>query len=196
MGFIILPCLILQSYLPTHLTTYPALLMSNISCFLLSPYLGTCSLSLLTHSLPSIGNKKWEFLTSDLSSSSLLVCCACSVASVVSNSLWPRGLQPTRLLCPWDSPDKNTGVGCHALLQGIFLTQGLNPCLLSLLHCRWILYHWANEGSPSLIVQVWQEETIGILCLRRQLLPPPGSPPWPLWVERWDVLLWAFIGPI
>ena len=31
-----------------------------------------------------------------------------------------------RLLCPWDSPGKNTGVGCHALLQGIFLTQGLN----------------------------------------------------------------------
>ena len=36
----------------------------------------------------------------------------------------------TRLLCPWDSAGKNTGVGCHALLQGIFLTQGLNPCLL------------------------------------------------------------------
>ena len=34
----------------------------------------------------------------------------------------------------WDSPGKNTGVGCHALLQGIFLTQGLNPCLLHLLH--------------------------------------------------------------
>ena len=39
-----------------------------------------------------------------------------------------------RLLCPWDSPGKNTGVGCHALLQGIFLTQRLNPLLLSLLH--------------------------------------------------------------
>ena len=38
------------------------------------------------------------------------------------------------LLCPWDSPGKNTGVGCHALLQGIFLIQGLNPSLLTLLH--------------------------------------------------------------
>ena len=48
--------------------------------------------------------------------------------SVVSDSLWPHGLQPARLFCPWDSPGKNTGVGCHALLppQGIFLTQGLN----------------------------------------------------------------------
>ena len=43
-----------------------------------------------------------------------------------------------RLLYPCDSPGKNTGVGCHALLQGIFQTQGSN---LGLLHCRWVLYH-------------------------------------------------------
>ena len=47
---------------------------------------------------------------------------ACSVASAV---LDPLG-RSLRLLCPRDSPGKNTGVGCHALLQGIFLTQGLN----------------------------------------------------------------------
>ena len=50
-------------------------------------------------------------------------------------------LQPTRLLCPWDFPDKNTGVACHFLFQGISLTQGLNSRPL---HCRWILYHWAT----------------------------------------------------
>ena len=44
------------------------------------------------------------------------------------------------LECPWDSLGKNTGVGCHALLQGIFQTQGLNPSLLCLLYCRRILY--------------------------------------------------------
>ena len=38
--------------------------------------------------------------------------------------------QPARLLCPWISPVKNTGVSCHFLFQGIFWTQGLNPCLL------------------------------------------------------------------
>ena len=48
--------------------------------------------------------------------------------------LWPHGLELSKLLCPWDFPGKNTGVGCHFLLPGIFLTQGLNPCLL---HCRW-----------------------------------------------------------
>ena len=55
---------------------------------------------------------------------------------VMSNSLQPRGLKPTRLLCPWDSPGKNTGVGCHFLLQGIFPTQGLNP---GLPHCKQML---------------------------------------------------------
>ena len=45
----------------------------------------------------------------------------------------PMNSKPTRLLCPWDFPDENTGVGCHALLQGIFLTQGSNPCFLCLL---------------------------------------------------------------
>ena len=47
---------------------------------------------------------------------------------------------------PWDFPGKNTGMGCHFLLQGIFLTQELN---LHLLHCRQILYHWATEEALS-----------------------------------------------
>ena len=51
--------------------------------------------------------------------------------------LWPHGLQPTRLFCPWDFPGKDTGVGCHFLLQGIFPTQGSNP---GLLHWRQIPY--------------------------------------------------------
>ena len=68
--------------------------------------------------------------------------------SVKSNSLRPHGLQPPhpRLLCPWDSPGKNTGVGCHFLLQGILLTQESN---LGLLHCRQILYQRSHWGSPQ-----------------------------------------------
>ena len=60
--------------------------------------------------------------------------CVCYIASVVSDSLRPYGLYPARLLCPWDSPGKNAGVGCHFLLQRIFWTKGWNPCLLCLLH--------------------------------------------------------------
>ena len=59
----------------------------------------------------------------------------------MSDSLQPHGLWPTRLLCPWDSPGKSTGVGCHFLLWGIFPAQRSNPRLLRLLHCRRILYH-------------------------------------------------------
>ena len=55
----------------------------------------------------------------------------CQVASVVSNSLQPHGLKPTKFLCPWDSPSKNTGVGFHTLLQGIFSTQGSRQCTRS-----------------------------------------------------------------
>ena len=67
--------------------------------------------------------------------------------SVVSNSLQPHGLQPARLPCPWDSPGKNTGVACHFLFQGIVPTQGSNPCLLCLLHCRQILYPLSHLGA-------------------------------------------------
>ena len=51
-----------------------------------------------------------------------------------SLTLQPCGLWPAKLFCPWDSPGKNTGVGCHFLLQGILLTQGLTLSLQCLLH--------------------------------------------------------------
>ena len=72
-----------------------------------------------------------------------------NVSSVVSSSLQCYGLYslPARLFRPWDFPGKNTGVGYHSLLQGIFLTQGSN---LGLLHCRRILYHLSHQGSPHL----------------------------------------------
>ena len=71
-----------------------------------------------------------------------------TVKIIIHGFVGPHGLQPTRVLCPWDSPGKNTGVGCHALLQGIFLTQGSNSHLLCLLYCRWILYPLSHWGSP------------------------------------------------
>ena len=92
----------------------------------------------LSHPLPPPSRFVTAFL---LSSKHLLILlvhtvrvCAVLLQSCPSDSLCPYGLQPTGLLCPWDSPGKNTGVGCHALLQGIFLTQGSNPCVLCLLH--------------------------------------------------------------
>ena len=56
----------------------------------------------------------------------ILICaCVCAKSLLLCLTLCePHGLYPARLLCPWDSPDKSTRVGCHALLQGIFPTQG------------------------------------------------------------------------
>ena len=65
-----------------------------------------------------------------------LVSCVQSLSRVWL--LRPRGLYPARPLRPWDSPGKNTGVGGHFLLQGVFLTQGLNLCLL----------HWQADSLP------------------------------------------------
>ena len=67
----------------------------------------------------------------------------CAVTSVVSDTLWRYGLQSAGLLCPWDFPGKNTGVGCRSLLQGIFLTQGQNSDVVCLLH-------WQESSSPLL----------------------------------------------
>ena len=63
----------------------------------------------------------------------------------VSHSIMSDSLQSHGLSSPRNSPGQNTGVGSCSLLQGIFLTQGLNP---GLLHCRQILYQLSHQGSP------------------------------------------------
>ena len=77
--------------------------------------------------------------------------CCCLVSKWCPVLLQPHGLLPVRFLCSWDFPGKNTGVGCHFLLQGIF--QGLNP---QVLHCRQILYCWATrEAHIHLWISHW-----------------------------------------
>ena len=53
----------------------------------------------------------------------------CQVASVVSDSVQPHGLQPTRLLRPWDFPGKSTEVGCHHLLHNELLLSFRKECI-------------------------------------------------------------------
>ena len=72
---------------------------------------------------------------------------AYKVIPVMFNSLKLCGLQPARLPHPWGSPGKNTEVGCYALLQGIFPTQGSNPHLLGLL----CLLHWQAGSLPVVL---------------------------------------------
>ena len=68
------------------------------------------------------------------------------MCSIMSNSLWPHGLYPTRLLCLWNFSSKNTRAYCHFLLQGIFPTQGWNPCLMSSAFAGGLFHHCG--GSP------------------------------------------------
>ena len=74
----------------------------------------------------------------------------------VSDSLQPHGLQPARLLCPWDSPGKNPGVSCHALFQGISPAQAQNPHLLCLLHWQAGSLPLAQLGKPCMYSKQWQ----------------------------------------
>ena len=87
---------------------------------------------------------------------------ALSCAVLITQSLRPRGLQPARLLCPWDSPGKNTGVGCYALLQGIFLTQGSNPRLLC---CRWTVYRLSHQGKPQIMLTGLKQNLLKLMSL-------------------------------
>ena len=103
-----------------------------------------------------------------------MLCCAMLSHPVMSNSLQLHGLQPTRLLCPWDSPGKNTGVGCHFPLQGILLTQGEKPHLLHWQADSLLLSH---QGSPYYIFTEGEEGyrencLTGFNGLVNNLLPP------------------------
>ena len=73
--------------------------------------------------------------------------CVCVLCSVMYDSLQQHKLEPTSLLCPYNFPGKNTGVGCHFLLQGIFPIQGLNPRLLHLGHWQadWVTWNLRGE---------------------------------------------------
>ena len=105
----------------------------------------------------------------------------------------------------WDSPGKNTGMGCNALLQGIFPTQGLHP---GLQHCRQILYRLSHQGRLNNLAHYhWKLNTIfiylfiylfiwsccvfgvadGIFSLRCDM--------WTLACGRWDLVPWPGIEP-
>ena len=87
--------------------------------------------------------------------------------SIVTDSLRPHGLQPTRIFCPWNFSGKNTGVGCHCLLQRIFPTQGWKWCLLGLLHGQADSSPLGQVGSPTPCCTMLQTSILGLqaLCL-------------------------------
>ena len=111
----------------------------------------------------------------------------CAVASVFSDSLWPHGPQHARLLCPWNFPGKNTGVGCHFPLQGILLPQESKP---GLLHWQADSLSLRHQGSPAVLLQL--SECASLLGMRwlggrevRDQQPSGGKDP-SLWISLTD----------
>ena len=99
----------------------------------------------------------------------------CLVASFASDSLEPQRVYYSSpgSSVHGDSPGKNTGVGCHTLLQGIFPTQGLNP---GLLYCRSLLYHLSHQGSLCIFhSEFYFSHPCMQLCVR---IPVTASQPW------------------
>ena len=114
------------------------------------PGIETGSPELQADTLPSESQK-------ELTNQRLCACLNFTVQfsrSVVSDSLRPHGLQPTRFHHPWDFPGKNTGVGCHFLLQEVFPTHRLNPGLPHGWHYRQTLYHLSHQGRFSQYLKI------------------------------------------
>ena len=91
----------------------------------------------------------------------------CLVVQSCSTLCDPMDCSPPGSSVQGDSPGKNSEVGCHALLQGIFPTQRLNPDLPP---CRQILYHLTHQGCPEVRLelckwQLWLQLSTGRLCL-------------------------------
>ena len=86
------------------------------------------------------------------------------VCSVLSNSLQPHELQPIRLLSPQTFSGKNTGMGCHFLLQGIFPTQGASKDFLSRASLR--QRHWPWALSKKLLRAVYQKPGKSLILLK------------------------------
>ena len=106
--------------------------------------------------------------------SPVVICrCSCQVASVLFDSVQSRRRQPTRLLCPWDSPGKNTGVGCHFLLQCIKVKSGSEVAQSCPTLCDPIDGSPPGSSVPGILqtrILEWVAISFSYACMRAKLL--------------------------
>ena len=143
---------------------YSGLISFRMDWLDLLAVLGTLKSLLQHHSSKASILKPSAFFIVQLSHPYMLLLLQLSHVSRVRLCVTHRR-QPTRLPRPWDSPGKNTGVGCH--LQGIFPTQGSNP---GLRHCRQMLYPLSHQGSESWTIKKAEHQRIDafkLWCWRR-----------------------------
>ena len=103
-------------------------------------------------------------------------CCCCQVASVVPDSVRPHRQQPTRLLCPWDSPSKNTGVGCHFLLPWMVCSTAKDS--------RYPLFIRGKSSDSEALHVHWDHERKRSRCLSFSSVLSPSE----IWTSAsvWD----------
>ena len=119
---------------------------------------------------------------------------SCFSCVLLFAALWTLAHQVS---LPWDSAGKNTGMGCHALLQGIFPTQGLNPQLLDLLHWQVGSLPLVPPGKPKIYLYWLCSTACRILGLWPGIkLVPPGVETWNLnhWTAR--EIHWTSMGTV
>ena len=127
----------------------------------------------------------WKVQTRVVQGSTVCLSAVC-VCSVASDSLRPHGLQPSRLLCSWDSPGKNVGVGCHFLFQGIFPNHGwtrvscIDRRVLYVCYCKESFREWFEVNPES-----------NQLCLPTYFSPLLSSPHEPPSVLSTTICTWS-----
>ena len=132
---------------------------------------------------------------------SLLLCAACVRAKPLQScpTLWPYGPYPTRLLCLWDSPGKNTGVSCHTLLQGNLPDPGSNPYPSVSRIGRWVLYRGAIREAPlcasfplnwsSMPASLWSIHIVARVIKKKKWLQySVENPPVTSFLKRWEII--------
>ena len=135
---------------------WPGVLLSrHVNCES-SFEIGTAQMILLSYSFPPqskqstlrvAGESRWTQMM-------MWAICVCVSCSVVSNSLWSYGLQPTRLLCPWNSPGKNTGVGWHWAVMYMNLTTSHHAMGRGVEESWWFLPSWSKTPWAAR-TQLW-----------------------------------------
>ena len=117
-------------------------------------------------------NGIWQLLNTE--------CCCCCITSVMSDSVWPHRRQPTRLPCPWDSPGKNTGVGCHRLLCKHWIN--VSYCDYNDEKSQYITFRWGNPGLGKLKYLTQDHRAITTGQTRTQTQAPKS-----------ELLLWCLV---
>ena len=140
---------------------------------------------------PSTNGRKFKTLAwAEVLHMEVLTSHACSLAQKCPTLCNPTDFATRRLLCPWDYPGKNTGVGCYFLLQGIFLIQGLNLHLPCLLHWQVDFFFFFTTELPGKPTDLTSSKYK--ICAAHAISQQPLNSEQRVWVNTSEYLAFNF----